>query len=580
MEYNKKKDKAPKDTILKIKEQLKKIGISNLKETFIKRIVDCNSVFALRIHFENNIYIGQNGKGTTKEYATASAYAEFVERLQGYNLFNIKQPDEKLIDKKTFLKSKTLDFFLQKENSKYYIDEIWNICNKYNINSRKIKSIPFYHFNKDNVKYLSPQLLDFCSLSTGLAAGNNKYEALVQGLFEIFERHVLVQAIINPFSFPNIPETEYMIYDSLKEYIEYANKLGFKIYVKDASLNCKYPVVCTIIVNEKNGIYKVNFGSHSILPVAIERCFTESLQGIDLSNNKHIKYFFRQLNDKKNSIVSCKIDNAYRYNYIELKNENFIESSDWEFSSEFWHKTDNYSNKDLLEYWFNKLINNNFNIFVRNMSYIDFPTYQIFIPELQSTFLLPLSNDEINIKINYYKLFSIFENNLKLKVTEIEFLDFCKYYFHLKNKITHKYKNIELYYILILFYTNNINDALLLVKAKKNNKKYRQAIKLLVFVEDYILLTTKEEKNKIIKKELSDKYGEKRTEKLINLLFSKTSFKNIIQRIKKQKTFEKEVYFDKIKDRNKKILEKNINNYFKKHKKNQEDLKNLFNTNN
>lgn len=38
--------------------------------------------YSLRITLENAPSIGSNGKGTTREYAKASAYAELLERIQ------------------------------------------------------------------------------------------------------------------------------------------------------------------------------------------------------------------------------------------------------------------------------------------------------------------------------------------------------------------------------------------------------------------------------------------------------------------------------------------------------------------
>ena len=44
--------------------------------------------------------IGQNGKGMTKEFALASAYAEFLERYQnGILVFRQEKPTEEIIEK-------------------------------------------------------------------------------------------------------------------------------------------------------------------------------------------------------------------------------------------------------------------------------------------------------------------------------------------------------------------------------------------------------------------------------------------------------------------------------------------------
>lgn len=76
--YNR-KDKLPLETINLIKKILSENKIK-IKESKITNIN--NSVFSVRLELKNIPGVGTNGKGITKEYALASAYAEFMERLQ------------------------------------------------------------------------------------------------------------------------------------------------------------------------------------------------------------------------------------------------------------------------------------------------------------------------------------------------------------------------------------------------------------------------------------------------------------------------------------------------------------------
>ena len=72
------KERTPKETISILKEILKRNNITLKVIWSEKSSVD---TYSLRLVIEGTD-IGTNGKGISKELATASAYAEFFERLQ------------------------------------------------------------------------------------------------------------------------------------------------------------------------------------------------------------------------------------------------------------------------------------------------------------------------------------------------------------------------------------------------------------------------------------------------------------------------------------------------------------------
>ena len=76
--YNR-KDKNPIETIKTIKTILKSLGIK-IREYPLKSI--SNSYYSIRIEIKGFYNMGSNGKGISKEFAMASAYAELMERLQ------------------------------------------------------------------------------------------------------------------------------------------------------------------------------------------------------------------------------------------------------------------------------------------------------------------------------------------------------------------------------------------------------------------------------------------------------------------------------------------------------------------
>ena len=72
------KDALPHNTIKRIKTILKKIDISTEESFYVNNL---DSLFSLML-FINGFEYYVNGKATTRNYALASAYAEFMERLQ------------------------------------------------------------------------------------------------------------------------------------------------------------------------------------------------------------------------------------------------------------------------------------------------------------------------------------------------------------------------------------------------------------------------------------------------------------------------------------------------------------------
>ena len=81
------KECNPKDTVERIKTILSELEI----QTDVQWYNNIGSDFSCRVRIINNhmklFDIGTNGKGMTKEYALASAYAELMERLQNKSLF-------------------------------------------------------------------------------------------------------------------------------------------------------------------------------------------------------------------------------------------------------------------------------------------------------------------------------------------------------------------------------------------------------------------------------------------------------------------------------------------------------------
>ena len=87
------KEVEPKETVKRLKKILNEICI-NVEENWSKK--SSVDTYSLRVCVKGT-NLGQNGKGMTKEFAMASGYAEFFERMQnGLLRFRIEKPTKEL----------------------------------------------------------------------------------------------------------------------------------------------------------------------------------------------------------------------------------------------------------------------------------------------------------------------------------------------------------------------------------------------------------------------------------------------------------------------------------------------------
>ena len=83
-------------------------------------------------------------------------------------------------------------------------------------------------------------------VSNGMSAGNTANEARVQGLSEVFERHIKNRIIAESISLPEIPQDVLARYPGVVESIKTLEAEGFPIFAYDGSLGGKYPVICVV----------------------------------------------------------------------------------------------------------------------------------------------------------------------------------------------------------------------------------------------------------------------------------------------------------------------------------------------
>lgn len=407
IDYNKlntfRKDVSPKRTVNTIKKILKKNKIK-VKEKGKRK--NLNGVYSLRLELSNKK--GSNGKGLSRILAKASAYAELMERLQS-----------KMLDKSKVKESKTN---ITDRNNKYFDSLLFNTSREY-----KEK-----FFDLDNVYFETEKLLNlktnksvsvplsavnfFCH-TNGLASGNSFSEAVTQGIFEILERYCYKYLLDNNQKVKNININKYPINKKNRELLNELEKLGYKYYIKDCSLE-KYPVVGLLVLSSDETKYTFTIGADYSFDIALSRCITEMFQGMTVKdlNQKMIK-----------RIPLTILDNKYKNDYLSYNWLKCFNNNAGNLPNGFFCKTETLIKKLNFK---NYLINNDEilgclkesieqDILIKDYSNLGFDTYRIYIPYMSSVDCYDIV--DLNITKHFNKLTTIYKNITTSSNDEIDF---------------------------------------------------------------------------------------------------------------------------------------------------------------
>ena len=282
--------------------------------------------------------------------------------------------------------------------------------------------------------------------TNGMCAGNTPEEALVQGMSEVFERHVNIKVMREKITLPTIPESYLMKYEKYHKLIKDIEKDGrYKVIVKDGSFGGKYPVVGLIIIDNKRQSYGVKFGAHPEFEIALERSFSEALQGKTLEIfTSFSSLIFDSSIDPSFVDPDENIINIAKVGIGQYPIEIFEETPDYEFTP--FADTAGKTNHDLLKGMTDRLISEGHDILIRDCSYLGFPAYHVIVPGFSEMYrvdqqmikdaqncmyvrgiirnLHHASSEELSILISHLmkKQNSISENTFSL-MTGIEFKD-------------------------------------------------------------------------------------------------------------------------------------------------------------
>ena len=292
------KDAPVEQSIAHFEEILKKLNISVTESNWMNPLED---VYSVNLSVTSCPTLYSNGKGSSRLAARASAYGELFERLATHMEFsdyylgldNSNAPfvhfkDEKwtnIEENQNQIPNEILNASLRK----FYTQEcdltLENLVDLQSSSySRGVCSIPFTNARNGEIVYFPVNLLDNLYGSNGMSEGNSEYEALVQGLSEIIERHVKREIIKKGLALPAVPDEILQKYEKSYKSLKDLQGDGLKVVCYDASLGGKFPVVCIVMFNQRNGTCFASFGAHPIFEVALDRTITELLQGRSFSD--------------------------------------------------------------------------------------------------------------------------------------------------------------------------------------------------------------------------------------------------------------------------------------------------------
>jgi YcaO-like protein with predicted kinase domain len=447
------KEDSPINTIAKIRNILSDLNVINYEPFWGNPYEGIYSVRVESLESEGNF--GTNGKGRNRLYALASGYAEYMERIQNGVLTGPTAINRRFLN---YIKKQTGFYFYPDEKfisedefrrlPKEYLDDLFGGCDKdYDIEIslyfdrlkengfKGVLSVPFYDYNNNSIIHLPYNICLMISGSNGMAAGNSMPEGTFQALSELIERYAGSLVYFNRITPPSIPQDYLEIHKEEYEIIKKIESNDFKVIIKDFSCGIGLPAIGVIIIDEKKKKYKLNTGAETSFKIALSRVLTEVHQGISDVNKfrdgmlslpeKEHDYFLNEDTFSKSmrflELRKYTINGSGVFPYSLFSNE-----ESYKFNPEVFCEKENYI--DEVKSIIDKLTKLGHNIYMRDVSFLGFPSFYIYIPQISSIGrkTVSISNENIDLITNVSTdriedLFFPFEDILKdnLKIREL-----------------------------------------------------------------------------------------------------------------------------------------------------------------
>lgn len=305
------KSQDPFTTINQIRAILEECGIFTAEYPYPPADFFHSSGLFLSDHKVGDLQVGFYGKGMNHKYSLASAYAEFMERLQNgvlfathyASLYPLKKSLRSIVDslpgdhpyrKRMERDDLKLDFVFAPDEESLGRDVVLErnrsvLAHIFKTDALErvaqllpdvpILCAPFYNATEGAVETLPIELIFRASVSNGMCAGNTPEEAILHGICEVFERYAVYQIYTNEITPPTIPLAVFEHTEIAHQVQFLENMRNLKIVIKDCSLEQNLPVMGVLAIDQLNHRYTFNLGADPSPVIAVERCLMEMYQG-------------------------------------------------------------------------------------------------------------------------------------------------------------------------------------------------------------------------------------------------------------------------------------------------------------
>lgn len=441
------KDRSPEDTIHRARAILAGLGLF-FRETSWRNFTD--QCYAVTIeadvgdHLASSWSFTSNGKGQTPELALASAYAEILERIQnlccpgampleyGRMPERLTYPDEVPL---------TLDNMVNDQPD--LMPHLFSRHEMQRFGNRRFSCHPFCKVSDGKIAHLPSEVLYWRCMSNGMCAGNTPEEAIIQGICEVFERYVARQLFLHDAALP-IVDRRRVLNEENRLLVEEIERLDYRVAFRDCSLGGRFPVMGVLFIDPHQGVYHFHLGSDPQLDIAVQRCLTETVQtlqepirrgnalgrtmkpmiwedeecsarttGVSLGSRLGDLYlFFRRSRSRYPSSLLIKADKA-------MHTSAFIRGTA--------------SNSSALNWLLDRLSMENAELYVRDVSFLGFPSFRAYIPGMSEVF--EPSNDEGVLELAFESVPQVRETVLDLANASRDDIRLCAQ--HIEKIISH-----------------------------------------------------------------------------------------------------------------------------------------------
>ncbi len=392
------KDCSPQATVERIQGILRDLDIPVKESWNDSGLENCHSVHLSTLAGTP----GYNGKGVTRDFARASAHAEFLERLQsGLYLSKYQSimrdremdlhayaPDARYMTVDELVaEGEWMDYIIEScKNPMITRQSIAEHCRAYDCaDDGKILTTPYYSLFEGKYVYLPSAFVTRIYTANGNCAGNSREEAWIHALSEIMERYASLNVLVSGGAVPQISEESLSKFPTVMNMIKQIRENGdYDVAVFDYSMGLGMPVVATRIINKENQSYIVNAAADPVFEIAVQRTFTELFQGRDV-RNFHCAHHAKILNKIT--------DFPLHFNMLnQVQTSNGMYTADF-FANELtcqqkpaqFPDNSNKSNPEILEFMLDIYKKMGRPVYVRNLSYLGFHSYKFVVPGFSET---------------------------------------------------------------------------------------------------------------------------------------------------------------------------------------------------